>query len=438
MVARVSMDEAHGKASKHLSGEDTLPAATPDELAPTVSGTGAPGGSIGARAQTPARAGTLADGDTLAPSKLVASITAIELAEEWRRLRTGVSIGIGVWIGFGVADWIVATWIHPGVLWPLLTIRVLVGSLVFVPGVVALYRWTPSRRRLRTLDYVMLQAAAWSIAVMTIWTGGISSLYYGGVSLAMVIRTALIAEPWRKGLAPNVLMMASFPAVSVAHALWSPEGSAQFSQPTELATFAINNAFLLCIAIFTILGGDALWRARRQVFESRSIGRYRLIRRIGLGGMGEVWSAWHRGLKREVALKLLTERVDDPVYVGRFEREVAATVSLSHPNTIRILDHGISDDGIRFYAMELLRGRDVGTAVNADGPLPVDRAAYLLRQVAHSLAEAHAKGIYHRDVKPENIFITNDGRYWDFVKVLDFGIARVVGGGAGAGLTKLG
>jgi serine/threonine-protein kinase len=124
--------------------------------------------------------------------------------------------------------------------------------------------------------------------------------------------------------------------------------------------------------------------------------------------------------------------------VGRFEREVAATVSLSHPNTIRILDHGISDDGIRFYAMELLRGRDVGTAVNADGPLPVDRAAYLLRQVAHSLAEAHAKGIYHRDVKPENIFITNDGRYWDFVKVLDFGIARVVGGGAGAGLTKLG
>ncbi|MBL4683888.1 MAG: serine/threonine protein kinase, partial [Nannocystaceae bacterium] len=148
--------------------------------------------------------------------------------------------------------------------------------------------------------------------------------------------------------------------------------------------------------------------------------------RIGHGGMGEIWTAWHEPLQRNVALKILTpDSGTDPRAVERFEREIMATAALSHPNTVRIFDHGVTDDGLWYYAMELLSGEDMHQLITRCGALDPRRAVHLVRQAAAAIGEAHRHQIIHRDLKPENLFIADLGGEKDFVKVLDFGIARV-------------
>jgi len=182
-----------------------------------------------------------------------------------------------------------------------------------------------------------------------------------------------------------------------------------------------------------------LWSLRREVFESKSIGKYSLKRLLGRGGMGEVWAAYHSGLKREVALKLLNAREGaSGVGARRFEREVQALVRLSHPNTVRVFDFGAADGGLLYYAMELLEGENLGRLMRREGPLPEARARHFLLQASRALAEAHQRGIVHRDVKPENLFVTVAGGEPDFLKVLDFGIATLLDDGDGQKLTQTG
>jgi eukaryotic-like serine/threonine-protein kinase len=106
----------------------------------------------------------------------------------------------------------------------------------------------------------------------------------------------------------------------------------------------------------------------------------------------------------------------------RFEREAQATASLTSPHTIRIFDFGVTADYSFYYVMELLEGRDLESLVHESGPLPVERVLFLLRQAAASLAEAHARGLVHRDITPANIYVCRMGLEYDFVKVLDFGL----------------
>ncbi len=108
----------------------------------------------------------------------------------------------------------------------------------------------------------------------------------------------------------------------------------------------------------------------------------------------------------------------------RFEREAQATALLRSQHSIRLFDFGAADDGSFYYVMELLEGRDLESLVREFGPLPPERAAYLLKQICHSLAEAHARGMVHRDIKPANIFLCRMGLEFDFVKVLDFGLVK--------------
>ncbi|MCZ7681426.1 MAG: serine/threonine protein kinase [Sandaracinaceae bacterium] len=129
-------------------------------------------------------------------------------------------------------------------------------------------------------------------------------------------------------------------------------------------------------------------------------------------------------MRRSVALKLLRSGDASPGAVARFEREVAALGELTHPNTVRVFDFGVTEDGICYYAMELLEGEDLGSLVAREGPQPAPRAVHLVWQAARALGEAHARGTVHRDVKPENLFVTTAGAERDFVKVLDFGIAK--------------
>ena len=166
---------------------------------------------------------------------------------------------------------------------------------------------------------------------------------------------------------------------------------------------------------------------RREAVETRNIGRYKLLRRLGTGGMGDVWEAFDITLRQQVALKTVYgHRPGSPV-AARLEREVRALSELSHPNIVRVFDYGVTDDGLCYYAMELLHGQTLQELVAREGPLSVERLLLVARQVLRALGEAHAKGIIHRDIKPENVFVTQPAGGSEIVKLLDFGIARSSG-----------
>ena len=165
-----------------------------------------------------------------------------------------------------------------------------------------------------------------------------------------------------------------------------------------------------------------------QIIAARELGNYHLVEKLGQGGMGEVWRAEHRLLARPAAVKFvrpdmlgLPNRDADRV-LRRFEREAQATAVLNSPHTIDLFDFGLTRDGTLYYVMELLSGRDLESLVRDFGALPADRTLHLLRQLCHSLAEAHVRGLVHRDIKPSNVYVCRMGLDYDFVKVLDFGL----------------
>jgi serine/threonine-protein kinase len=160
--------------------------------------------------------------------------------------------------------------------------------------------------------------------------------------------------------------------------------------------------------------------------------RYRLEARIGQGGMGVVYRATHVLLDRQVALKLVSGRIDD-VTAKRFEREAKSASRLDHENCVRVLDFGVDTVGL-YLVMELLDGRELKRELAA-GALPATRVAEIGRQVARALAHAHEAGLVHRDLKPDNVFLARRGD-GEVAKILDFGLARAVE--AGATLTDAG
>jgi serine/threonine protein kinase len=171
-------------------------------------------------------------------------------------------------------------------------------------------------------------------------------------------------------------------------------------------------------------------RQRRRVEKAektiKQLGQYTLEEKIGSGGMGSVYRARHAFLKRPTAVKMLNGDNVTEAALARFEREVQLTSRLAHPNTIAVYDYGRTPEGVFYYAMEYLEGIDLEDLVNKHGPLPEGRALGILQQVCGSLAEAHEVGLIHRDIKPANIFLTCRAGIPDFVKVLDFGLAKAV------------
>ena len=181
-------------------------------------------------------------------------------------------------------------------------------------------------------------------------------------------------------------------------------------------------AALLGFVLITLL--RTISRLRRQV---EKVGPYRLVARLGQGAMGVVWEARHALLRRPTAVKLLAPGTQGERSLARFEREVQMTAGLTHPSTIAIYDYGRTE-GIFYYAMELLRGINLLQLVAFDGPLSSGRVVHLLRQACGPLAEAHAAGLIHRDIKPANLMICDYGGIPDFLKVLDFGLVKDIGG----------
>jgi serine/threonine-protein kinase len=146
---------------------------------------------------------------------------------------------------------------------------------------------------------------------------------------------------------------------------------------------------------------------------------------LGEGGMGEVYLAEHRLLKRPCAVKFIRpELAAHPATAARFTREVQAVTGLTHVNTVRVYDYGRADDGSFYYVMEYLVGPTLQHLVRDHGPLSPGRAVHLLRQLCGAMAEAHAAGLVHRDLKPGNVIVARLGGVCDVAKLLDFGLVQ--------------
>lgn len=152
-----------------------------------------------------------------------------------------------------------------------------------------------------------------------------------------------------------------------------------------------------------------------------------LLRPLGRGGMGHVWVARHHGLRTDVVVKFIAEHLaSDPEAAARFSREAAAASQVKSPHVVQVFDHGVSTDGRLYIAMELLEGSDLATVLTQRGRVQIPDAVAIMSQVGRALAKAHERGIVHRDVKPDNIFLVDAGGGELFVKMLDFGIAKTM------------
>jgi serine/threonine-protein kinase len=234
---------------------------------------------------------------------------------------------------------------------------------------------------------------------------------------------------------PRSTLVASFTAAStwpLAHLI----GLAAGSPPAPLRLLVLNSVEVYSAAALALVTAAVVRRMH-------SLGAYRLERKLDHGGMGEIWLARHHLLARPVAVKLIkAERlgVKGPAeaaeLVGRFRLEAEATAGLRSPHTVVLHDFGMTVAGAFYYVMEHLDGLDLDRLVRRFGPVPPERAIHLLVQACDSLAEAHAAGLVHRDVKPGNLVACRLGLEYDFVKVLDFGLVKGTWGlGDDAGVT---
>ena len=213
---------------------------------------------------------------------------------------------------------------------------------------------------------------------------------------------------------------------------------------TLLTIFFLSTTYLCALLAYII--ARVVYRYGVRLRKARDIGSYELVSKLGEGGMGEVWVGRHRMLARPAAIKLIRPELlgadarSRATAIRRFEREARATAALRSTHTIDVYDYGSTEDGAFYYVMEFLEGVNLDVLVRKFGPVSAARTIYLLRQVCHSLGEAHAHGLIHRDIKPGNIFSCRLGPDADFVKVLDFGLVKETSGMAesGGALTQQG
>ena len=206
------------------------------------------------------------------------------------------------------------------------------------------------------------------------------------------------------------------------------------SPPTGMMIFLAFGFPYVLVVIMAYVGARVVYNLGTEVTRARELGSYVLEERLGAGGMGEVWKASHRLLARPAAIKLIrSPEPGTPAGIPddmrrRFEREAQVIAQLRSPHTVTLFDFGIAEEGTFYYVMELLEGVDAEALINRFGPIPAERVVHILRQMCHSLSEAESCGLVHRDIKPANIFLCRYGEDHDFVKVLDFGIAKALHG----------
>jgi eukaryotic-like serine/threonine-protein kinase len=351
------------------------------------------------------------------------------VADQVKRLTVFALVSGGLW-GIGL---LMDAVVFPRTFGAQVPTAALVIESAAVAMAVAIYAWVrlSSRAPHAKPDaglWLMLFNAA-GIALLETWAVDPNVATVGHLSwTAIVILLSAMIVP----STPGKMLAAALTAASLAPlGVWLAHLRG-VEVPTVTTTMLIYMPNYSC-AFAAVIPARMFQQMGRRLREARDLGSYALEERLGGGGMGEVWRAKHRLLARPAAIKLVKPEMlgadgsaDARVALQRFASEAQATAALTSPHTIRLFDYGATDDGRFYYVMELLDGRDMAALVGEFGPLPVPRVLYLLRQVCHSLAEAHGRGLVHRDIKPANIFVCRMGRDADVVKVLDFGLVQHV------------
>jgi hypothetical protein len=229
------------------------------------------------------------------------------------------------------------------------------------------------------------------------------------VAVWTLLFTVVVPAPPRHSALATIASVSAVP-ITIGYAIVQ---NARTDIEAQHFFFGFTFPYML-VAAMAYVGSRVVYALGAEVTRARELGSYQLVERLGQGGMGEVWRAKHRLLARPAAIKLVRPEVlggsdseRQQLLLRRFEREVQATAAMRSPHTIQLLD-----------------GFDLDTLIVRFGPVPAERASHLLRQVCRSLAEAHAAGLIHRDVKPANVYVCRYGREADFVKVLDFGMVK--------------
>jgi len=279
--------------------------------------------------------------------------------------------------------------------------------------------------------FIPLAARPDFIVLLAVANGLVSrAIYVPSSALRSVLVSIAAAVP--------PLVMTYLKVSSIDPEKWQgimPDVMEMSSAEMALSATVFNAAWWACAVIMCGAASRVIYGLRREVSRVRRLGQYTLEEKLGEGGMGIVYRARHAMLQRPTAVKLLPLEKVGERSLARFEREVQLTARLTHPNTVTVFDYGRTPEGVFYYAMELLRGANLGQVVAHDGPQPAARVAHLLVQVAGALAEAHGIGLIHRDIKPGNIMLVEQGSVPDVAKVLDFGLVKDLEQSDGASLT---
>lgn len=319
------------------------------------------------------------------------------------------------------------------------TARTICAALMGMSTALAiLYARIPTRL-MRLLEFVLFASLAGSLVLRA------------GAQMATLVaqgNSGLVIAGWHGFIIQFVLVLGAFsllvprPLISSVVGIVVLAGTPlvvgwrllALAPPTLGLTAGETTGSLVGLALATVLaitGAAVVSVFQKLAIEARDLRMYRLIEKLGAGGMGEVWLAEHAGLARPAAIKVIrpealatTGSGNLNVVAERFQNEARATAKLRSPNTVEIYDFGHTKAGVLYYVMEYLGGVDLQALINRFGPLPPERAVHLLKQACLSLGDAHDNGLIHRDVKPANLQVTRLGLSYDVLKVLDFGLVK--------------
>jgi len=347
----------------------------------------------------------------------------------WRRARAALAVGVGlsalmnVLVRFG--------FMNPEPLASPYTFLVPNVYLAFIGifgvGLVLVWRdWWSARTVAFIVLATLIASAILDVMFAAILHPADDQLW--GAALFLFLAAALLPWPLAFQVTLAVVFTVLYPLAAAVGSALVPEVAAFWEAQAETSVQQMITDQTIAIGVLgavSVYVTRTLYTMRRQLHAASRLGNYVIEGELGKGGMGKVYKAQHSMIRRPTAIKVMeAQAARSPEALARFEREVQLSATLTHPNTITIYDFGRSEDATFYYVMEYLDGVDLQRMVERFGPIPPERTTYILQQVCGSLAEAHSRDIIHRDLKPSNIFLTERGGLHDFVKVLDFGLAK--------------